>query len=437
MPDLTHKLLPHLFAHRLPGLDLGEGFLYPNYEGGSILNIPSTICHGFGIPPLGADPLGPEILDYIDTGSSAAPPDRRIVMVLVDAMGLESFRSWISNGKNMVWRRMVDEGLLAPLTSTTPSTTSAALTSLWTGRSPAEHSIVGYELWMKEYGLVANMILHKPMSFFSPGSNPGSLALAGFKPESFLPWPTLGAHLGNHGVKAHAFQHVSIIDSGLSRMFFQGINLKPYSTSTDLWFNMRDLLESQSGGPLFAWVYWSHIDTFSHIYGPNDERTRAEFESFTTALERFFLHRLSHKARQNTLLLLIADHGQVSTPVNPIYDLKNHPDLIRKLHMFPTGENRLFYLFVRSGQKEAVREYLELVWPGQFSLLEPAIAVEAGLFGPGERHPYLLDRLGDLIVIGRGDAYLWWSGKDNHLLGRHGGLHPDEMLTPFLAAYLT
>jgi hypothetical protein len=42
--------------------------------------------------------------------------------------------------------------------------------------------------------------------------------------------------------------------------------------------------------------------------------------------------------------------------------------------------------------------------------------------------------VGDLILVARGNAYLWWADKEDQLLGRHGGLHPEEMLVPFLGA---
>jgi hypothetical protein len=48
----------------------------------------------------------------------------------------------------------------------------------------------------------------------------------------------------------------------------------------------------------------------------------------------------------------------------------------------------------------------------------------------------LADRLGDLIVIARKDAYLWWADKDNPLIGRHGGLSEQEMVVPFLSVEL-
>jgi hypothetical protein len=136
-------------------------------------------------------------------------------------------------------------------------------------------------------------------------------------------------------------------------------------------------------------------------------------------------------------VILTADHGQINTPQKPDYLLlENHPDLNAMLHMRPTGENRLISLFPRSGQLQAVKDYFDTVWPEQFVYFSAKQAVESGLFGPGPAHPRLRDRLGDLIAAARGDAYLWWGDKENRLYGRHGGLHSDEMLVPFLAVRL-
>jgi hypothetical protein len=280
------------------------------------------------------------------------------------------------------------------------------------------------------------MILHSPMSFQLNGTASGSLAHAGFQPEAYLPFPTLGTHLSRHGIRSYAFQHHAIAHSGLSRMFFKDVAVHMFGTAADLWINLRQLLESRPAERLYTWVYWGEVDHFSHFYGPLDERPRAEFAGFSAAFETLFLNRLSPAARKDTLLILTADHGQITTRIDPHYDLRNHPGLIRRLHILPTGENRLMYLYLRPGQSEAVREYIERTWPGQFSLLDPAFAVQAGLFGPGEPHPRLLDRLGDLAAIGWGDAYLWWASKENPLIGRHGGLSPEEMLVPFLAVSL-
>jgi hypothetical protein len=124
------------------------------------------------------------------------------------------------------------------------------------------------------------------------------------------------------------------------------------------------------------------------------------------------------------------------TPNNPNFELSNHPTLINRLHMLPTGENRLAYLYPRPGQTEAVQEYITRIWPGMFQVLSSSYALENGLFGPGEPTKEARSRIGDYLVVGQRDAYLWWSPKPNPLLGRHGGLSEAEMIVPLLAVRL-
>ncbi|MDH5506512.1 MAG: alkaline phosphatase family protein [Anaerolineae bacterium] len=427
MPDLTADFLPALKSHRLTDLDLGGEFIYPNYAGQSILNIPASICRLLGIPDFGAPPVIPEILSPLGEGI------RRVVFVLMDALALHRLQRWLADGSLPVWQRLIDQGLLAPLTSITPSTTCAALTSLWTGRAPAEHGIAGYEMWLKEYGIVANMIEHKPFSFHGEGSG---LEQAGFDPKTFVPLPKFGSHLLAHGIQPYAFQHYSIAHSGLSQIFFEDVSVHSFNTPSDLWISLAQLLESQPSERLYTWAYWGAVDGLSHFHGPDDRRPAAEFAHFSAAFEENFINQLSAAARKDTLLILAADHGQITTNKDPHYDLNNHPGLTRRLHLNPTGENRLAYLHVRPGQTEAVKEYLQRTWPNQFAVLDSAFALAAGLFGPGQPHPGMVDRLGDLVVISRGAAYLWWGARKNPLIGRHGGLSPEEMLVPFLAARL-
>jgi hypothetical protein len=428
MPDMSPELLPIIRSNRLPGLDLGDEFVYPKYDDQSILNVPASICQLMGIPPVGASPLKPEILSPLGEGA------RKVILILMDALAFHRLQSWMVDNKDMVWNYLVADGLLVPLTSISPSTTSSAITTLWTGRSPAEHGIVGYELWLKEYGVVANMIEHKPITY---RGGIGNLSQAGFSPDTFLPVSSITAHFKEHGVSPYAFQHYSIINSGLSRMFMEGANRQSFRTAADLWVSLRHLFDQSPNERMYAWVYWGAVDGLSHFYGPDDERPKAEFALFSSAFERFFVNELSPSVRKDTLVVLISDHGQIVTnKFKTDYDLRNHPEFTRLLHILPTGENRLAYLHVRPGKTEAVKGYIQNAWPGQFVVLESNLALEQGLLGPGKPYERLPERLGDLIAIARGDAYWWWATKENPIIGRHGGLSPDEMLVPFLAAHL-
>ena len=427
MADPNQARLDSLRAQRMPDFDLGDAFLYPHYAGGSILNVASTIGNWLGAGPLGSPPLQAELLAGLEERY------RQVILVLVDALAYARLLKWKDEGDTSVWGALAEAGSLVLLTSISPSTTSAALTTFWTGQPPARHGITGYETWLKEYGLVANMIFHAPFSF---GMEFGSLRHAGFDPCEFLNLPTLGSHLQTVGVQAHAFQNELIINSGLSEMFFDGVQRHGFLDENDLWSQMRAFLEAQRDQRNYLWVYWEHVDSLSHKLGPDADEVYANFAGFSQAFQREIVESLSPEAREDTLLLLAADHGSVYTPDNPHYDLSNHPNLLRRLHMMPTGENRMAYLHVRPGQTEAVREYIERTWPRQFSVVESAHALHAGLLGPGEQHPGLADRTGDLLVLARGEAYWWWGNRPNPLLGRHGGLTEGDMLVPLLSVPL-
>jgi hypothetical protein len=427
MADLTAQHLPLLRSYRLPGLDLGNDYVYPNYFGRSILNLPDSVCNWLGVPGIGNRPLDPALHDLIDGQI------RRVIVLVVDALSLHRLQRWMTDGTAPVWADLAQTGTLAPLTSVTPSTTSCALTSLWTARSPLEHGIPGYEIWLREYGVVASMIFHSPITFHN---DVGSLERAGFDPVEFLNMSTLGTQLSSHGVKTYALQHRSIISSGLSQMFFNDVDVRGFYTLADMYINLRHVIEDHPRERQYIWVYTGDLDTLSHFYGPDDERTVASFSTFSYAFEQFFLKRLPSSARKDTALVLTADHGQITTQSDPHFELSHHPDLTRRLHILPTGENRMIYLYRRPGQTEAVREYFEHVFPNQFTFIDPSYAVEQGLFGTGKLHPRLLERIGDLIVAARGNAYLWWADRKNYLIGRHGGLTGEEMLVPFLAARL-
>ena len=82
MSDVTPTNLPRIKAYQLPGLPLSPDFIHPDYQGGSILNLPSSICQSLGAEPLGAVPLRPELI--VTTSTNV----RRVILVLVDALSL-------------------------------------------------------------------------------------------------------------------------------------------------------------------------------------------------------------------------------------------------------------------------------------------------------------------------------------------------------------
>ncbi len=189
-------------------------------------------------------------------------------------------------------------------------------------------------------------------------------------PRTLLPFPTLGTRLTQAGIEAHAFVGNSIRNSGLSRMHYADAVLHGFGSPADLWHSLRQLVESPPPGRRFAWAYYSGVDALSHVYGPDSDLVQAEYEFFVRAMVDLFVQPLERRVGREVLLLLLADHGQVATPIQPHYQLAQHAGLARRLHLSPTGEARLPYLYLRPGQAAAVDEYIGRSWPGAFTCLE-------------------------------------------------------------------
>jgi hypothetical protein len=429
MPDLNDLLLTDIRQRSFQGLILPDELQPPAYEGMSLLNLPDAVCSWLGIRPLSTYPLDTRIR------SAANGTFRHVILVVIDGMGLDFFNEMlqVTSGPSSIWKNLLPSGFLAPITSVVPATTSSALTTLWTGRSPAEHGILGYEMWLKEYGMIANMIKHSPAAYREdPG---GSLRKTGFDPLTFLPVPTLGPHLAHNGVDAVAFHHYSIARSGLSQMHMQKVDIYPFQSLADLWIGLQEWLMARSSKKTYSFLYWGGLDELSHRFGPRNSRVLLEFDALSLMIEPFIAN-LQSTARGDTLLLFTADHGHLSTPLRLEYNLSNHPELLECLTMLPSGEARLPYLYIHPGREHQVTQYIQHTWAGQFCLLASQAVISSGLFGPGKAHARLADRVGDLIVVPQGDAYWWWSDKPNEMRGRHGGLSQVEMQVPLFGLVL-
>ena len=427
MPDLSDTLLPRLLAHGLPGLPaLPAEFVVPDYDGGSIANLPGQVSAWLGAGPFGGTPLL-----HPEWTAPLGGPVKRVVMMLVDALGYQRFR-FLMDEPGSAWAWLQQRGVLAPLTSVFPPTTSAALTSLSTGLAPGSHGMLGYELWLKEFGVTANMITLRPMA---AGRETGALADVGLDQDSFVRAPILARHLTAQGVDVHAFLPAFIAGSGLSRLTLGRTTRHPFYTPSDLWPGLRQFLESTPGARQLVWAYWPMVDTLSHQYGPSAESVEREARAFGDMLRQAFLEPLSAAARAGTLFVLLADHGQVDTPPRPEFDLRRHPDFLDRLHILPTGEHRATYLHCRPGQVEAAQAYVEQHWANDFIVLQQEAVMRSGLLG-APLDPRTASRLGELLVLARRDAYLWWAADDNRMRGRHGSLTRDEMLVPLLMARL-
>ncbi len=383
----------------------------PHYERYSLLAVPSTVEQLFGLDV----PSG--LRDELQLARS-----ERVVVIVIDGLGHLKLEALMAKGH--VRLGALERGVRIPITSVFPPTTTTALTSLSTGACALSHGILGYTMFLPEIGSLANMIL-----LATPGAAAGSLADLGLKPEKMLGVSTLYERLAALGVPSTLFLPKHIADSGLSKVLYRGIDrTMPYFSMADLCMLIRRALERR--GKQFLSVYWPMTDTLAHAYGPESEAFHTEIAQFFSALDREVL-----RDARDTTFLVTADHGFCAfDPATDIVSCPDHPQLREGLLLPPAGEARAATLFLRPGYDEQVRSFFARTFPDAFTVLSTEEALEMGLWGPERPSDAVRASLGDLLVLARERKVLMWPRTEFKLRGMHGGLLPEEIYVPLIAA---
>ncbi len=401
-------------------ISLPAEFTWPQYDGRAIANVPATVADILHVPFNGLPPLAADLWQPLGGGV------KRVVLIVLDGFGWNLLQEEAANLGALVQKAVIVD----QLTSIFPSTTVAALSSLWTGAAPAQHGMLGLTMFFPEYAAAGDMLKFSPVF----GRYPDALVEAGLEPESFLQWPGLAEQLARYGVPTYSFKAREIVNSVLSRMHGRGVVAdQGVVTFADLLWQMSHLLHEKAGESLFLFAYWSAIDTLSHFRSWDGAPTRAEARLLFHQLEHEFLNRLTAVARQDTLLFITADHGQTVWP--DIIFLDDHPRLQEMLFMRPTGEHRLSYLYARHGRTDDIIHYLQTHLSHALVAVRSEEALAAGLFGPGPHTAVALERVGDVIAIMRGGYRLLSRAQEKKarlMVAGHGSLTHAEMMTPWL-----
>ena len=409
-------------------LPAGE-FVMPDYTGLGIANLPATIAalFGAGLKDPSLPPLRHDIWAAWSDGL------RRIVLVVIDALGYLQLRAAMAQDERLVFHRLADAGSLMPITSTFPSTTNTVLSTLWTGFSPAAHGILAYELYLRELGVAASTLFFWPIAH----RRRDSLAEWGIDADKFVPVPGLATQLAAHGIMTRSLISKAYAESLLSRIHRRGVReVVPFVAMGDMWAGLQQIIERRRDERLLLMAYWDSIDGITHQYGPHHHTWDIELAGLSWMMERAFLSRLTPAQRKGTLLLLVADHGGVATPPAAAVRLDRHPELRNSLALPPLGESRVPFLHVRGDALARVQGYLQERLAHCFALLTREQVLNSGLLGPGPIFAETPHRLGDLIGLARGNHYLARDSAQLKTLGRHGGLQAEEMMVPLLGVRL-
>ncbi len=401
-----------------------RGLMVADYEGGSNANLFPTLISLLN-DSRSDYPLPLLRQSYTDWIVS---PIEQIVLLILDGLGYEMLRKYMDLRPDSVFSQVVRDGRFMKMTSVTPSTTVSAMASIWNGMAPSQHSLAGYEMFVKELGTIVNMLRASPT--FSGEQH--LLEKSGVKLEDFFDINGVQKDAAERGVKIHSVLNRFILDSPLSRLIYgSSANKTGIINFQDEMYVVNEIIEKETP-PFIVGAYWSALDSLSHHYGVKHEVWRMEMDCISRVFEHMLL-KIPSSIRGKTLFVITADHGFCCSPPNKSVNLLDYPEIMETLVMPPSGESRFTYLFVRPHRFNDAFAMLENVLGTDFVVLKSVEAYEAGLFGPRDSATFL-SRIGDIIVTPTEDRNLVWNKDphDNMLIGRHGGMTSREMIVPFL-----
>ena len=335
--------------------------LEPNYHK-SVHLIPHTIYHSFSSHSLRFPSLGTLEND-------------RIIFVLIDAMGM-----------NVYLKYMPQFGYTLEISSVFPSTTAAALTSIFTGLSPKEHGILEWYMYYEGYGDIIKTIPFSPAGV----DEYNALLNMGYNPKNLFDMETIFSKLEEVGVPTSAYIRAEYLDSAYSRYMLRHTSLSGYTTIKELANSINK--DSHS----FIYVYLDDLDIAQHAYGPNSEETKITMKKIKN-----FLEALSTK---DTTLVVSADHGQTEI------DKK----IIENVNCPVGGSPRDMFVYCDYETE-------------QYSIQSHEIL---RLLGPGIENKNLQKRVPKKIILPSEHEAIWFKSFD--VRGLHGGLSKDELLVPLI-----
>ncbi|HEY3998608.1 MAG TPA: alkaline phosphatase family protein [Candidatus Xenobia bacterium] len=388
--------------------------LLPDYGGGCITSIAAVVCDALGVAH-DFVPLRERLPEALVSGV------RTVAFILVDGLGYRLLTRWMERHPDSAFHRCERRGVLRKLTTVLPSTTAAALATFATGRAPAQHGLLGYKMFLREVGLIGNMIQFSP-SIGGREFNANHVNLA-----NFIALPSLYQKLKAAQVASTVCIWRGYKGSALSRMLYRGADVQGYSACHDAFPFFQERIEQNAG---YVHLYWDEMDVIQHQYGPASGYTEAALDGLA-----FCLGPVADWKRDDVLFLLTADHGHVQTSSAQTVNLRDHGRLMRLLLTPPCGDARLVYLYPRADAVDEVAGYVDEHFGHCARRVLSSQALDEGWFGEGRAHPEARSRIGHFVLVPEPNwKFIYpWSNDERDAIGRHGGMDPEEMEVPLLA----
>lgn len=376
-----------------------NSIVLPNYEH-SILNTITSILKYYGVE---SNHSSLESLDSILKNRY-----RNVIFLVLDGMGEHILKQISPNG--FLYKNKVDL-----LTSVYPSTTTAALTTYYSGKPPYETGWIGWSQYFKEYGRAIDMFSH------NESYKNDSLSTARLKVfDELVNYESIFKKI-EKTLNIPAYEIVpSYSDRRSNRSIIS-------DTIDELLENIKML--SDVPNEKFVFAYCDNPDSILHKYGTSSDEAR----DFLLDAENK-IHNLCSQLDNDTLLIISADHGHKN--IENVYSLLDYPQIQECLIMPPSLESRSLTFWVKDDMKDIFENEFNRLFGNDFWLMTKKEFLDMHLLGFGNKHPKIDDFIGNYMALSTGSSIIpietYLVDPKKIKKSTHCGLSKEEMEVPLI-----
>ncbi len=384
-------------------------FYKPDYEGGSIVNLMSSISKCFG--------LKPQYSELMLLPCEKLSGYKNIINIVIDGLG---YKYLMGKRKNFLKDHTVGK-----ITSVFPSTTSACITSFATGLAPKEHGVTGWFVRIKN----DNHDIPSTILLFSDRSNEESLLKKGIEPEDVFIEHRLSKMIKNLKV----IHPASINDSVYTKYLLSESDRTGYKGLEDMFTKLAEAVRSNKAERNYIYAYLPDFDAVLHKTGTGSKDLTKLFYSISRHTEKF----ISDINGTNSIVIVTADHGLIDGEEGKRINMNELKEINKMLDFPLCGEPRAAYCYVKKRYIKEFKKTVEDRIGHAVKIFSRDQLIKGGYFGLFDANKELNGRIGDFVLVCKENYVIKDFLKNEELkwhAADHGGLSFEEMFVPLIVA---
>lgn len=298
---------------------------------------------------------------------------KNVVFLILDGLGEHILNKISPDG--ILCKNKIDL-----VTSVYPSTTTAALTTYYSGCPPYETGWIAWSQYFKEYGRALDMFSHNESYLREPLKKP---IIDVYK--TVVNYETIFEKIEKASPNVKAYEIEPEYAERRAKRCLKANNID------ELIMDITDLCKAPD--KKFILAYSDNPDGLLHKYGTNAE----EVKSFIKETEEK-IAKMVEEFDEDTILIISADHGHKD--IDKSYTLLDYPEIQDCLIMPPSLESRVLSFWVKEDMKELFVQRFNNIFEKEFWLMTKEDFLNKYHFlGYGEKHYKIDDFIGNFVAL--------------------------------------